>query len=244
MKKNNIDMLLEDCVKKAVDIVLERSINAKERDIDNVFDFFNKSKSGANAIKTFGILSAENSDSTTESGSKNKKNTKSLKDLLRNNRTPAIPQVGIWGIDDKNKMKERSYFLINVTPSLLSYCAGKYQQTSFIYGYIKDGKLYSEYWEKRDKDAPYDEKINPYIVKDSVEGYKKRVGADTNLSIIGNKFKYSFPFSIFESCENKILSNLKCLNEDVHGGAYRIATKGCGQNAYNYKGAIYRGLLE
>lgn len=243
MKKNKIDMLLEDCVKKAVDIVLERSINAKERDIDNVFDFFNKSKSGANAIKTFGILSAENSDSTTENGSKNKKNTKSLKDLLRDNRIPAIPQVGIWGLG-KDKTKERSYFLINVTPNLLSYCAGKYQQTSFIYGYIKDGKLYSEYWEKQDEKAPYDEKTNPYIVKDSVEGYKKRVGADTNLSIIGNKFKYSFPFSLLESSENKILDNLKCLNEDINGGAYRIATKGCGQSAYLYKGAIYRGLLD
>lgn len=231
---------IKKVVKNAIDefFLTEKSKNAKARDIRNVENTFNNGTFGYNAIKTFGVVSAENPDSQTQSYSANKRGSKTLKDELKSSNYIVLPQKGVWG-----GVPEWSYFIVNITIETLTYFAGKFQQTSFIFARNENGKVISEYWEKSNPNEPYSKNKNPYIKKDECDTFVDAKNDDTGYSVIGNTFKYRIPFKIFEETNRKINDNLSLMNEDTNGGTFRIATKGVGMNGYNYRKKLYKGLI-
>lgn len=200
---------LKSVIQEEVNNVLsEISINAKKRNVNNAIDVFKKGKGGYNNIKTFGIVTAENADSQEQPRSVNKKNMKNISDSLKSAHYAFVRQKGHFGGND-----EWLYYIFNINLNTLAYYAGVYEQTSFMFLEINDNKVISHYYEKQDINAPYNKKHNPYILKDTTSGYIDATDAE-NYSEIGGKFRYSIPFSIFDSVNEKIEENLSLINED------------------------------
>lgn len=157
---------------------------------------------GENAknIKTFAILTAQNPSSQEQVSSYNKKANRSLIAQIKSAGYVTIPVKGYF---DGNK--ENSFLIINIPFNVARNYSGDYDQTSFCYG--ENGIV--EYWAKENKYKPYDSEKNPYIKLDEVKGYK-RLGRDTkdNYTLIGRHFKFTFPFSIFDSISRKIQDNV------------------------------------
>ena len=227
---------LRGIIREEVNNVLsEISINAKKRNVNNAIDVFKKGEGGYNNIKTFGIVTAENADSQEQPRSVNKKNMKNISDTLKSAHYAFVRQKGHFGGND-----EWSYYIFNINLNTLAYYAGMYEQTSFIFSEIKDNEVISHYYEKQDKKAPYNKKGNPYILKDTANGYIDATDAE-NYSEIGGKFRYSIPFSIFKSVNEKIEENLSFINEDkefaIDFGMNRV-----GMPPMFMRQRIYKGL--
>lgn len=157
-------------------------------------------------IKTFAILTAQNPNSQSASSSFNKKANKSLIDEIKASGYVTIPVKGHFSGNDEN-----SFLIVNIPFEVAYRYAGKYNQTSFCYG--ENGV--TEYWEKKDDSKPYDSVRNEYVKKDEVEGYDRLNANAENYSLIGRNFKFTFPFSIFDSVSRKIQDNIdKYFNGD------------------------------
>ena len=204
-------------------LINEKSINAKKRDIKNVVNFFNNKKGGYNAIKCFVVFTAENPDSEPATKQFNKKANHDLYNILKQNQYNVIPTQGKFG------NIEHSYIVFNIKKDVVAELCGKYQQTSFIYSYLEDDKLISEYWEKENTLLPYNNYSNPYVLKDKSDDWVDMSGADDFYTIVGDKFKYSIPFSIFEDVNvhyNKLMVNEnnedkdKIINKLIEGVGY------------------------
>ena len=192
-------------------LITEKSISNKKKDIKNIVNFFNNGKGGYNAIKCFAVLTAENPDSIQSTNQFNKKANANLYKALKQNQYNVIPTAGKFG------NVEHSYMVFNIKRDVIAELCGKYQQTSFIYSYIDNDKLISEYWEKEDTLMPYNNKSNPYILKDKCDDWVNMENADDFYTIVGNTFKYSIPFSIFENVNyhyNMIMNNESYENRD------------------------------
>lgn len=150
-------------------------------------------------IKTFAILTAQNPNSQQESSSFNKKVNKSLIRTIKESGYIAYPIKGHFSGND-----EQSYIIINIPFNVAKRYAGLYNQTSFCFGI--NGIV--EYWEKENDEEPYNSVSNPYVKKDEVSGYNRLSSDAENYSLIGKKFKFTFPFSIFDSVSNKIQDNI------------------------------------
>jgi hypothetical protein len=119
---------------------------------------------------------------------------------------------------------------MNIDVDTAKFFCGKYEQTSFIYSKIdENGQLVSEYWEKQDTSADYDKELNPYVLKDTCNDWVDMSGADDYYTIVGKRFKFSIPFSIFESysyelskmlAENNVTDNDKMVTMLVEGVGY------------------------
>jgi hypothetical protein len=216
----------------------ERSMSAKIRDHKNAVNMFKRGVPGYNGLMRYGVITAENPDSKPLSSQENNKLLDDLKKALKSGHCLWEEQTGCF-----NDNIEHSLFVFNAQLSMLKYYAGKYQQTSFIYGELIDGKIHSEYWEKQDPTQPYHKKTNPYVMKDSCDKWHD-ASDETDYSIIGKDFKYTIPFSIFNTIEETINENLSRLDEDQREGALMLAMECIGENAWNYRGLIYRGLLK
>lgn len=216
----------------------ERSLSAKIRDRNNAINMFKRGVAGYNGIRHYGVITAENPDSTPISRQENTKLLGQLKKSLKDAHYVWEDQIGHFGGND-----EHSLFVFNAPLNVLMYYSGKYQQTSFIYGELIDGKVHSEYWEKQDVNQPYNPKTNPYIKKDACDDWYD-ASNEEDYSIIGKNFKYTIPFSIFSSIEEQISKNLSSLNESQKKGALRIAMNGVGANGWRYRGMVYKGLLK
>lgn len=196
MEKNKSVELME-----RMGMINEKSINAKKRDIERVEKTF---ENGNNTyIKCFAVLTAENPDSQKASNSYNKKANKNLFKALKTQYT-IIPTQGKFG------NVENSFLVFNIDRSVVEYYCGQNEQTSFIFSKVEGGKVISEYWEKQDVTQSYDKVNNPYVLKDTCDDWVDMSGADDYYTIVGNKFKYSIPFSIFEDYNNRLG---KLLNE-------------------------------
>lgn len=212
----------------------ERSLSAKIRDRNNAINLFKRGTTGYNGIRHFGVITAENPDSMELPKQENTKLLNELKKSLKSGHYIWEEQIGHFGGN-----VEHSLFVFNISINVLAYYSGKYQQTSFIYGELIDGKIHSEYWEKQDITLPYNPKTNPYIKKDSCDEWYD-ASNEEDYSILGKNFKYTIPFSIFGNVEEQISKNLSDLNESQKNGILN----GIGQNAWNYRGIIYKGLLK
>lgn len=205
LTESELSGMIHEAVNEALS---ENSINAKKRNVNNAIDVFKKRKSGYNNIKTLGIVTAENADSQEQPRSVNKRNMKNFSDSLKSVHYAFVRQKGHFGGND-----EWSYYIFNISLKTLAHYAGMYEQTSFIYAELKGNEVISHYYEKQDINAPYNKKNNPYILKDTANGYIDATDAE-NYSEIGGKFRYSIPFSIFECVNEKIEENLRLINED------------------------------
>lgn len=204
-------------------LISEDSINAKKRNVKRIENFFRKGNN--NVIKCFAVFTAENPDSQPTDRKTNKNLNKELFDTLRVQYT-IVPTQGKFG------NVENSFIVFNITRENAMYYCGKYQQTSFVYSSIdEDGQLLSEYWEKQDAGKPYDKKTNPYVEKDRSAEWVDMSGADDFYTIVGKKFKYSIPFSIFESYSNGLKSMLESATEN-EDAIMNIIVEGVGYGAF------------
>ena len=222
----------------------EASPSEKRRNVRNVENFFKHGKSGFNAIKTIVVLTAENPDSIQSSSQFNKKANKSLLQDIKNGGYAYVPAQGRFG------NLEKPYAVFNMSIDAAKYYCGKYQQTSFVISMLSDdgnGAVHSEYWEKANENAPYSKGENDYVKKDECDEWVDMRDATDYFTVIGNKFKYSIPFSIFESTNKLFCNNIKRiiengnfpLNESV---ILEFAINHVGMPAYLRRKSIIKGF--
>lgn len=184
--------------------LMEKSRSEKKKDVKRIEDFFKKGNH--NLVKCFCIFTAENPDSTPIDNKKvNRSRNKELYDVLKTQYT-IVPVQGRWGSDSEGKpIREHSYIAINCPKGVASSYCGKYQQTSFLYCYFDEqGKLSTDYCEKRDATKPYDKMTNPYEIKETNHQWVDMTSEDDFCTIVGRRFKFSIPFKMFESYSSQI----------------------------------------
>ena len=200
--ENKVKSIIQEAV---LEVLNEISPSQKKRNNKDVERFFKKGKGGFNGIRTIVVLTAENPDSIQSSSQFNKKVNRSLLKDIKNNRYAYVPAIGKFGDNPENP-----YAVFNMSVDTAKILCGRYQQTSFVFTQLlDDGSIHSEYWEKKDKIAPYDKRNNDYVKKDECDEWIDMAAADDNFTIVGNKFKYQIPFSIFESVNNLFANNMK-----------------------------------
>ena len=233
-----MDKLQEAKIKKLIqEVINEISINAKRRNEKNAINTFKKGVAGYNGSRKFGIVSSENTNSIEVPRQINKKLTKTFAKSLSNAHYAFVKQRGHFGGNN-----ELSYFIFNIKLDTLKYYAGLYEQTSFFYCYLEDGKVISEYCQKAHNGEPYDEKTNPYVMLEKTDNWVDASNED-QYSIIGNRFKYTIPLKIFENVNNIINTNSKkFINEDFES-VMQMANECIGENAWNYRNKLYKGLF-
>lgn len=193
---------LQSIIKETVNSTLnELSISQKRRNVKDVENAFRNGKRGFNAIKTMVVFTSENPNSQQASSQFNKKARKSLLVDIKQGGYAYVPAIGQFG------NAEHPYVVFNMSIDTAKKLNGKYQQTSFVFSELKDdGTLHSEYWEKSDSTLPYNHKTNDYVMKDESDTWTDMSEAEDYFTIVGKKFKYQIPFSIFEKT-NRIISN-------------------------------------
>lgn len=198
LTENNLKGIIREAVS---DILNELSISQKKRNVNDFEKAFRKGNRGFNVIKTIVVFTSENPDSQEASSRFNKKARKSLLSDIKLGGYAFVPAVGKFG------NKEHPYAVFNMSVDTAKTLSGKYQQTSFVYSHLTDdGHIHSEYWEKKDITLPYNEEKNDYVIKDECDEWKDMTDAYDYFTIVGNKFKYSIPFSIFED-KNQLIHN-------------------------------------
>lgn len=232
-------------MKSLTELINEASISQKKRAIQDFINAFRKGKPGSNAVKSLVVFTAENPDSQEQTRQFNKKARGSLLDDIKQGKYAYVPAKGKFGNN------EYPYAVFNMAVDIAKALAGKYQQTSFIYSKFADGKVYSEYWEKADITQPYSEK-NGYVLKDTCDRWEDKSGAEDNFTVVGKKFKYSIPFSIFESVSTLIYKNaIKHVNEERERNAATTLTEDkfinmavdcVGYSAYRWRAILTEGF--
>lgn len=244
--KKDLDSIISENINACVEsIIKEASINAKKRNNNNVKNALTKGRHGYNAIKSFAILTAQNSDSQQQSAKDNKTANHSLLDDLKRGNYIVIPTQG------KFEQLENSYCVINISLNAVKHYSGRYQQTSFIYTTIDDDmSIKNHYFEKADITKPYKKSTNDYVCKDSTSECKDMSDANDYYTKLGG-FKFSIPFSIFESINEKIINNLigMQINESKEGQEMHWnrllnwSTKRVGQSPHLYRKRLYKGII-
>ncbi len=229
-----IEVTKEDIKNMTLSAVTE--IINRQRNIKNAQNVFVKNKSGYNGITHFGVITAENPDSEQASASDNKKYQYLLAKSLK-----SAHYIWVWQKEHFGGNDEHSMFVFNISVDALAYYSGKYQQTSFIYGELRENCVHSEYWEKQDSTQPYHPKFNPYVKKDECDEWID-ASNEEDYSVIGKRFKYTIPFSIFSDLSESIINNLNTLNENDRRGALNIGLNGIGSNGWRYRGLLYKGI--
>ena len=203
MIKNNNE-LTDRIVNEVKERLNEISISQKKRNVNDVERFFKNRGGGLKGIKTIVVLTAENPDSQAASRQFNKKANRSLLKDIKDGGYAYVPAEGRFG------NVERPYAVFNMSIDAAKYYCGKYQQTSFIITMLSnDNKVHSEYWEKANTDMPYSKHNNDYVKKDECDEWVDMSDATDYFTVIGGKFKYSIPFSIFESTSRLFTDNIK-----------------------------------
>ena len=160
-------------------------------------------------IKTIIVLTAGKTDSIQSSSQFDKMGNQSLLNYIKNSRYVYVPAIGKFSGN-----ADAPYAVFNMSIDTAKSLCGRHQQMSFVFTQLLDGgSVHSEFWEKRDRDSSYNRKKNDYIKKDEYDGWMDMAAAENNFTIIGNKFQYQIPFSIFESVNNLFTNNIKHIIE-------------------------------
>ena len=246
VKENKIKRIVQEAVYSALN---EISPSQKKRNNKDVERFFRKGKGGFNGIRTIVVLTAENPDSVQSSSQFNKKVKHLLLKVIKNNRYAYMPAIGKFGGNT-----ESPYAVFNMSIDVAKSLCGKYQQTSFVFTQLlDDGNIHSEYWEKKDQYPPCDKMENDYIKKDECDEWIDMAAADDNFTIIGNKFKYQIPFSIFESVNNLFTDNMKYMieiekkrgNQSINEDKILIFTiNHVGMSPYIWRSGLVKGFYK
>lgn len=233
---------LREMIRSEVSRTLDEDTpHEKRRNIRNVEKSFMRGVP-TGGVKTLCVFTAENPDTGAVSARYNRKANRSLWSELKSHNMPVIPSLGRFGGFD-----EHSFAVVNMSKDVAAALAGKYQQTSWVYSEFDGGKVYSEYWEKEDVDSPFDRFGNNYVVKDTCENWVDMTGEKDNMTVVGNKFKYSIPFSIFEGCSRKIMDNaMSILSEgrlytDIDR-LFEWAINRVGYRASKTRDLLYKGI--
>ena len=134
-----------------------------------------------------------------------------------------------------------SMFVFNISiQSIASYCR-KFRLPAFIYGELSEGNVHSEYWEKMDDAKALCARIKPYRKKEMGEVKIVSVGSEDQI-VKGERFEYAVPFSLFPAISESMLMNISTLDEGCRVWAMNIALYGTGENAWRYRGLVYRGV--
>ena len=240
---NGVKKIIED----VANALNEISSNQKKRNNKDVEKFLKKGRVGFNGIRTIIVLTAENPDSKKQSNQFNKKDRNSLLKDIKDNRHAYVPTIGHLGDNS-----EKPYAVFNMSVDTAKILCGRYQQTSFVFTQLlDDGSIHSEYWEKKNQDYPYHKKENDYIKKDECDEWIDMAAADDYFTIIGNKFKYIIPFSIFESVNNLFTNNLKYMIEVEKKRGCQTITENkildftinrVGMSPYFWRGGLIKGF--
>lgn len=221
----------------------------KHRLVKNAIGTFMGKNGG---IKNFTILTSENPDSKELSHKENRELFADLKKSLKSGRYVWVEQKGHFRGND-----EHSLYILNMPldsngyPSVSAYYAGKYEQTSFIYGTVIDGELHSFYYEKKDPTAKYDKAKNPYVLIEETVGVNNASNAE-EYSVIGKNFKYTLPLKIFEDVSEQIVQKIKNAVERINekkgidmtfDSLMYTVTECVGQVGYLH-GVVYGELLD
>lgn len=186
----------------------EASINAKKRQARFVKKMFLNGKKYGN-INSFGIITAQNADSTQQTSAENKAQNKELYTYLKKNHYAVVPSMGRF--EDN---KENSYVIFNIEVDVLKKLAGKFEQTSFFYCYPDGEKMIAEYWQKTDTSAKYDKSSNDYEFINKTD--KWTTGSDDCYTAVGKEFKFALDPEVFEKVNEQFTTNIKLLCEQVN----------------------------
>ena len=134
-----------------------------------------------------------------------------------------------------------SMFVLNISVRAVAYYCRKFQLPAFIYGEFRDGHIHSEYWEKVDVTKTLRARVNQYQKKEEMDAMITSAGFDDQ-PVIGERFEYAVPFSLFPAISEFIHKNISTLDDKSRIGAMNIALYGIGENAWRYRGLAYRGI--
>lgn len=192
-------------MKNKIERIDEFTRHEKKRFVKNAIGTFLGKNGG---IKNFTVLTSENPDSRQITVKDNRKLFADLKKSLKSGRYVWVEQTGHFGGND-----EHSLYILNMPldangyPATSAYYAGKYEQTSFIYGTVIDGELHSFYYEKKNIALQYDKNKNPYVLVEETVGIND-ASNNEDYSVIGKNFKYTVPFKVFGDIGEKIVKNI------------------------------------
>ncbi len=225
-------------MKSIQEYINEASISSKKINTKAVEKMFLKGKQ-YKAIRSFGIVTANNMDSQQQTNQENKKQNKDLLKYLKLNKYVAVPSVGHFAGNS-----EASYIIFNIELDVLKRIAGKYEQTSFFYCYPDGKSLISEYWEKEDPAKKYNRTTNDYVFINKTDKWNE--GTDDCFTNVGKGFKFSIDPEVFDSVEESITNNIKCLcekrnkefNEDNFEHFFEWANFRVGYRAQNIRSIV------
>lgn len=151
-------------------------------------------------IYTFAIGTPENPMGKQYTAEENNKRRKVFEELLDKNRITYLKQTGSYG------NTEKGYLIANINLDLCKYLFGKkkFDQESFIYGVVDptaDFRKVTFYYYEQDDNGKF-------VLRDKEDKLSDKNDADDYFTKYKN-FKFSIPFSIFESMLNDISNKLE-----------------------------------
>lgn len=132
-------------------------------------------------------------------------------------------------------------FVFNISIQAIAYYCRKFRLPAFIYGELSEGNVHSEYWEKVDVAKALCARIKSYRRKEMGDVTIASAGSEDQ-TVMGECFEYVVPFSLFPAISESMLKNISTLDEHSRAGAMNIALCGVGENAWRYRGLVYRGV--
>ena len=185
-------------------LLSELSANAKERNVKFIKDL---TLNGVNMgkIGSFVIFTADNPFVVRESCQTLRLY---MNDLNKDLKQWHYINTSIDGCFEGNKIRCRMVFNMRLeTAKELNY---KYDLISFFYAYPTEDGFTAEYWEIRDKDEGFaDRVLNPYVKKSEIKMQYEGETEVVDYSIIYNDYKFYFDSSLFENVNNDISQRLK-----------------------------------
>ena len=185
-------------------LLSELSANAKERNVKFIKDL---TLNGVNMgkIGSFVIFIDENPFSVRESC---KAPWVYKIDLNKDLKQWHYINTSIDGYFEGNEIRCRMVLNMRLeTAKELNY---KYDLISFFYAYPTEDGFIAEYWEIRDKDEGFaDRVLNTYVKKSEIKMQYEGETGGVDYSIICNDYKFYFDSSLFERVNNDISQRLK-----------------------------------
>lgn len=156
---------------------------------------------GNSKIKTFAIFTAENPDAKELSNKDNTFLNKGLKSDLKDLMTNALNRgrFHYYKVKGKYGAKENSFLVYNLSVSDAKDLCEKFKQESFVFGLNKEGELVFQFWRNASKGNGYN-----YIKVDEKSVFEDSTNEEDNYTQISRDFKFTIPFSIFESTSKSV----------------------------------------
>ena len=153
---------------------------------------------------------------------------------------------------DEHGCSSHSYLAINISRDNAKRVFGKGGLTSFIFTeFNKTGITHSEYWEKQNVEERYHCKDNDFVIREESEQLKWYSDVEDKYSVIGERFRFSVPWSVLLPIDDSMYSNicrlLRNLKKDVNSEnvetILEFAVNRIGFTPTMYRQAVTRSLL-